>query len=136
MIKAAFSTNPTNGCEREQPDMPTVDYFEILGINRELDWSNEPYQHGFAVQGRRALLTAKAGDELTMAMRRQVKTELSRRRKIIARMADDDLRRDIEATIAATKLMQDELDRRAAATRNSTVVEHGTRTPQPANATT
>ena len=40
---------------------------------------------------------------------------LNRARKRIARQADEDLRNDIEATKAATQLMQEELDRRTLA---------------------
>ena len=65
---------------------------------------------GWAIQGRAALLTAKAGDSLTPAMRRQIKQELSVRRKLIAERADQDLRDDIAATRSYLRQLQAALD--------------------------
>jgi hypothetical protein len=98
MIKA-ISNDMTSGSDRLQPEPPTQSYYDLLAIAHDIDWDVPR-------------VTTRAAVILVPAYPESMRTAFQRQKKRIARMADEDLRADIEATKAAVRLMQTELDRR------------------------
>ncbi|MFY9730877.1 MAG: hypothetical protein WAK24_09725, partial [Candidatus Acidiferrales bacterium] len=88
--------------DRLQIEEPTVSYFDKLDIANDIDWGIEH------VATRISLILVPAYPQF-------MRQAFNRQKKRIARMADEDLRNDIEATKAAVRLMQTELDRRTLA---------------------
>jgi hypothetical protein len=99
MIKA-ISNNIETGSDRLQPNPPTVSVYDLLNEGT-IEWESTP--------GTRAVVI------LVPAYPESMRTAFARQKKRIARLADEDLRNDIQATIAAVAMMQKELDRRTLA---------------------
>lgn len=85
----AISNNPDTGSDRLQPDPPGVNYFDMLHVCRaDLEWAIVPIYP----------------ETMRLAFDRQ--------KKRIARMAKEDIEHSLRETIAATKMLQAELDKR------------------------
>jgi hypothetical protein len=98
-MNKAISNVIETGSDRLQPEPPTVSYYDLPGV-ADADWGGDPT--GAAVI-------------LVPAYPESMRTAFARQKKRIARQADEDLRNDIQATIAAVAMMQKELDRRTLA---------------------
>ncbi len=97
MIKA-ISNNIETGSDRLQSNPPTVSVYDLLNEGT-IEWESTPRTRAVVI--------------LVPAYPESMRTAFQRQKKRIARLADEDLRNDIEATKAAVRLMQTELDRRA-----------------------
>ena len=106
-MRKAISNDEATGSSLQQADPVAATYFDVLGIDRaDLDWQLK------RPTATTELKLKKAGDELTAEMRYKVKAELSVRRKIIARMAQEDLEKSRRETIEYAKQLQAALDAR------------------------
>src|ERR1700758_4236492 len=99
-MRKAISCDLDTGSSRLQPNPPTVSVYDLLNEG-PIEWETTP--------GTRAVVI------LVPAYPESMRTAFQRQKKRIARLADEDLRNDIEATKAAVRLMQTELDRRTLA---------------------
>jgi hypothetical protein len=99
-MRKAISNDESTGTVLEQPELSTWDYLRTLAVNpADLDME----------------LSTRAVVIFVSAYPESMRTAFARQKKRIARLADEDLRNDIEATKAAVRLMQTELDRRTLA---------------------
>lgn len=84
-----------------------LSYLDLLNVaHAELDWEVAE------VHSRTSVILVSLYPE-------SMRTAFARQKKRIARMADEDLQNDIEATKAAMRLMQTELDRRTLAAKQA-----------------
>lgn len=104
-MRKAISNDETTGTVLEQPEPVTaLDYLLTLAVNpADLDMD----------------LTTRAVVILVPAFPQSMRKWLNREKKRIARLAQEDLERDIQATIDYAKVLQQELDRRTLAAKQA-----------------
>ena len=99
----AISNDLESGSSRLQADEPTVSYFDVLDV-ADADWEGDPT--------RTAVI-------LVPIYPQSMRQWLNRERKRIARLAKEDIDRDIKATAEYAAVLQKELDRRTLAAKQA-----------------
>lgn len=103
-MRKAISNDPTTGSDHLQPNPPTVSVYDLLGEG-PIDWEPSP--------GTRAVVI------LVPAFPQWMRKWLNREQKRIARLAKEDIERDIKATAEYAAVLQKELDRRTLAAKQA-----------------
>ena len=102
-MRKAISNDQTTGSNRLQNEEPTVSYFDVLDI-ADADWEGDPT--------RTAVI-------LVPIYPQSMRQWLNRERERIARLAKEDIERDIKATAEYAVVLQRELDRRTLAAKQA-----------------
>ena len=102
-MRKAISNDLESGTSRLQAEEPTMSYFDVLDV-ADADWECDPT--------RTAVI-------LVPIYPQSMRQWLNRERKRIARLAKEDIERDIKATADYAAVLQKELDRRTLAAKQA-----------------
>ena len=102
-MRKAISTDDATGSSRLQAELPTVSYLDVLGV-ADADWEGDP---------------TRIAVILVPIYPQSMRQWLNRECKRIARLAKEDIERDIKATADYAAVLQKELDRRTLAAKQA-----------------